>query len=139
MATTNLALVGVASGAASLVNYTLRSCSENSAQYVGLNSDDSLAAPRLIDVKLAIKSPGMAGNDRVEISFKHVVLDTENLPHTGSATVTLSIPRVTQWTEEKSKSLMKQLADYFAGASATVSGQTDTSTFPGKWAEALIP
>jgi hypothetical protein len=34
---------------------------------------------------------------------------------------------------------MKQLADYFGGVSATVSGQTDTSGFPQKWAEALIP
>lgn len=139
MALASLALVGAASGAASLINYSLRGNGENYVQYVGLNSDDSLAAPRIIDVKLNIKSPGVQGNDRVEISFKHVVLDSDNLPHTGSATVTLSIPRVAQWTTDHSVSLMKQLADYFGGVSATVSGQTDTSGFPQKWAEALIP
>jgi hypothetical protein len=139
MATTNLALVGVANNTATLVNYTLRSCNDKAVQYVGQNSDDSLAAPRLLDVKLAIKSPGIVGNDRVEISFKHVVLDADNLPHTGSATLTISMPRVSQWTTEYTVSLLKQIADYASGVAATVSGQTDTSSYPGKWAEALIP
>lgn len=139
MATQNLALVGVANGTAALVAYTHRACNGNDVQYVGVNADDSLAAPRIIDVKLDVKAPGVIGNDRVTVSIKHTVLDADNLPHTGSITATLSMPRVAQWTVEHTKSILKQLADYFAGASATVSGQTDTSGFPAKWAEALIP
>jgi hypothetical protein len=139
MATTSLALVGVASNTATLITYTHRACDGANVQYVGTNSTDTLAAPRLIDVKLDIKNPGIAGNDRVEVSLKHTVLDADNLPHTGSVTVKLSIPRVAQWTKEFTVSLLKQAADYLAGASATVSGQTDTSGFPAKWAQGLIP
>lgn len=139
MASSTLALVGVASSAASLVNYTKRANDGMDIQYVGTNASDSLAAPRLIDVKLDVKAPGVAGNDRVEVSIKHTVLDSDNLPHTGSVTVKLSMPRVAQWTQEFTVSLLKQAADYLGGASATVSGQTNTSGFPALWAQALIP
>lgn len=139
MASSTLALVGVASSAASLVNYTKRANDGMDIQYVGTNASDSLAAPRLIDVKLDVKAPGVAGNDRVEVSIKHTVLDSDNLPHTGSVTVKLSMPRVAQWTQEFTVSLLKQAADYLGGASATVSGQTNTSGFPAMWAQALIP
>lgn len=139
MASSSLALVGVASGAASLVAYTKRACGGMDIQYVGTNTGDSLAAPRLIDVKLDVKNPGAIGNDRVEVSIKHTVLDADNLPHTGSVTVKLSMPRVAQWTQEFTVSLLKQAADYLGGASATVSGQTDTSGFPASWAKALVP
>jgi hypothetical protein len=139
MAASSLALVGVASSSAALVNYTKRANDGMDIQYVGTNASDTLAAPRLIDVKLDVKAPGVAGNDRVEVSIKHTVLDTDNLPHTGSVTVKLSMPRVAQWTNEFTVSLLKQAADYLGGASATVTGQTDTSGFPTKWAQALIP
>lgn len=139
MATQNLALVGVVSNTATLVTYTHRACDGNNVQYVGTNASDSLAAPRIIDVKLDVKAPGVTGNDRASVSIKRTVLDTDNLPHTGSVTVSLSIPRVSQWTKEETVSLLKQAADYLAGVSATVSGQTDTSGFPAKWAEMLIP
>lgn len=139
MATQNLALAGVASNTATVITYTHRACDGNSVQYVGTNATDSLAAPRIIDVKLDVKAPGISGNDRVAVSIKQTVLDTDNLPHTGSVTLTLSMPRVAQWTKEHSISLLKQMADYLGGVHATVSGQTDTSGFPAKWAEALIP
>lgn len=139
MATQSLALVGVASDAAALVHYTKRACDGTDVQYVGTNASDTLAAPRIIDVKLDVKAPGLTGNDRVEVSIKHTVLDAENLAHTGSVTVKVSMPRVAQWTREYTVSLLKQAADYLGGASATVSGQTDTSGFPGNWAECLIP
>lgn len=139
MATQNLALVGVASNTAALVTYVHRACDGTNVQYVGTNSDDSLAAPRLIDVKLDVKAPGLSGNDRVSVSIKRTVLDTDNLPHTGSVTVGISMPRVAQWTVENTVSLLKQAADYLGGASATVAGQTDTTGFPKKWAEMLIP
>jgi len=139
MATSPLALVGVVSSTAALITYTKRACDGMDLQYVGTNTGDSLAAPRLIDVKLDIKQPGVSGNDRVEVSIKHTVLDADNLPHTGSVTVKTSIPRVAQWTQEMTVSLLKQAADYLGGASATVSGQTDTSGFPAKWAQGLIP
>lgn len=139
MAASSLALVGVASSSAALVNYTKRANDGMDIQYVGTNASDTLAAPRLIDVKLDVKAPGVAGNDRIEVSIKHTVLDADNLPHTGSVTVKLSMPRVSQWTNEFTVSLLKQAADYLGGASATVSGQTDTSGFPAKWAQALIP
>jgi hypothetical protein len=139
MAASSLALVGVVSSTASLINYTKRANDGMDIQYVGTNTGDSLAAPRIIDVKLDVKAPGIAGNDRVEVSIKHTVLDADNLPHTGSVTVKLSMPRVSNWTNELTVSLLKQAADYLGGASATVSGQTDTSGFPQKWAQALIP
>lgn len=139
MAASSLALVGVVSSTASLINYTKRANDGMDIQYVGTNANDTLAAPRLIDVKLDVKAPGVTGNDRVEVSIKHTVLDTDNLPHTGSVTVKLSMPRVAQWTNELTVSLLKQAADYLGGASATVTGQTDTSGFPAKWAQALIP
>lgn len=139
MATSPLALVGVASGSAALVTYTKRACDGADIEYVGTNAGDSLAAPRIIDVKLDVKAPGVTGNDRVEVSIKHTVLDADNLPHTGSVTVKLSMPRVAQWTDEMTISLLKQAADYLGGASATVSGQTNTSGFPALWAQALIP
>lgn len=139
MAASSLALVGVVSSTASLINYTKRANDGMDIQYVGTNAGDSLAAPRIIDVKLDVKAPGVAGNDRVEVSIKHSVLDADNLPHTGSVTVKLSMPRVSNWTNELTVSLLKQAADYLGGASATVSGQTDTSGFPAKWAQALIP
>jgi hypothetical protein len=139
MAASSLALVGVASSAASLVTYTNRYCDGAGVQYVGTNTGDSLAAPRLIDVKLDIKQPGVSGNDRVEVSIKHTVLDADNLPYTGSVSAKISMPRVSNWTSELTVSLLKQLADYLGGASATVSGQTDTTGFPAKWAQGLIP
>lgn len=139
MAASSLALVGVVSSTASLINYTKRANDGMDIQYVGTNTGDSLAAPRIIDVKLDVKAPGVTGNDRVEVSIKHTVLDADNLPHTGSVTVKLSMPRVSNWTNELTVSLLKQAADYLGGASATVSGQTDTSGFPAKWAQALIP
>lgn len=139
MATQNLALVGVASNTAALVTYTHRACDGNNVQYVGTNADDTLAAPRIIDVKLDVKAPGLTGNDRVAVSIKRTVLDADNLPHTGSATIQLSMPRVSQWTKENTVSLLKQMADYLGGVSAVVSGQTDTSGYPAKWAEMLIP
>lgn len=139
MASSSLALVGGTSAVPALVTYTKRACDGMDMQYVGTNTGDSLAAPRIIDVKLDVKSPGLSGNDRVEVSIKHTVLDSDNLPHTGSVTVKLSMPRVSQWTTAHTVSLLKQAADYLGGASATVSGQTDTSGFPALWAEALIP
>lgn len=139
MAASSLALVGVVSSTASLINYTKRANDGMDIQYVGTNAGDTLAAPRIIDVKLDVKAPGVAGNDRIEVSIKHTVLDADNLPHTGSVTVKLSMPRVSNWTNELTVSLLKQAADYLGGASATVSGQTDTSGFPAKWAQALIP
>lgn len=142
MASSSLALVGIRSGSASLVNYKLRAgldASNATVSYVGSNTDDSLAAPRIIDVKMAIKQPGVAGNDRVEVSLKHTVLDANNIPFTGSVSVKISIPRATEFTAEMTQSLLKQMADYLGGASATVTGQTDTSGFPAAWAEAIVP
>lgn len=139
MATQSLSLAGRVSNADALVTYTKRACDGTDIQYVGTNASDTLAAPRIIDVKLDVKAPGLTGNDRVEVSMKHTVLDADNLAHTGSVTVKISMPRVSQWTKELTVSLLKQAADYLGGASATVTGKTDTSGFPAKWAEALIP
>lgn len=139
MATQNLALVGVANSTAALVKYTQRASNGSNIQYVGVNASDSLAAPRIMEVKLDVKAPGISGNDRVAVSAKQTVLDSDNLPHTGSVTVSISVPRVAEWSAGKTISLLKQAADYLGGASATVVGQTDTSGFPSKWAEMLIP
>lgn len=139
MATQNLALVGVANNTAALVSYTQRACNGSNVQYVGVNASDTLAAPRIMEIKLDVKAPGISGNDRVAVSIKQTVLDPDNLPYTGSVTVSISVPRVAGWSAEKTTSLLKQAADYLGGASATVAGQTDTKGFPAKWAEMLIP
>lgn len=140
MALTTLALTGVDSSSTPvLVAYTQRSTGSNSVEYVGTNANDTLSAPRLIDVTLNIKTPGAAGNDRASVSFKDVVLDENDVAATGSVTITLSIPRSAAFTADRAKSLLKQAADYLGGAHATVSGQTDTSGFPAKWAAMLIP
>lgn len=140
MAQSTLALVGVNSSlTAALVNYSTRSLGDRSAEYVGTDLDVSLAAPRIITVKLDIKDPGISGNDRINVSLKQSVLDSNNLASTGSVSVALSIPRVSGWTQAHTVSLLKQAACYLGGAAATVSGQTDTSGFPAKWAEGLIP
>lgn len=139
MAASTLALTGVASSTATVVSYTQRSCKTDGVQYVGVNTSDSLAAPRIIDVKLAVKAPGLSGNDRAEVSLKHTALDADGVPATGSVTVKISVPRISTWNEEMTVSLLKQAADYLGGVHATVSGQTDTSGFPAKWAKMLIP
>jgi hypothetical protein len=141
MATQNLALVGVDSTlTASLITYTERDGYVNSGiEYVGTNSDDTLSAPRLINVKTDMKAPGVIGNDRLNVSIKQVVLDSDNVPWTGSVSATVSIPRTANWTVAHTVSLLKQTADYLAGEAATVSGQTDTSGFPAKWAKLITP
>lgn len=140
MATQNLALVGMANGLSAIVSYTIRSCKDNAVQYVGTNADDTLSAPRLLDVKLDIKAPGVVGNDRANVSFKRVVLDENNIPSTGSVTVGISVPRVPEWTVEQTVSMLKQASDYLGGlANGVIEGQTNTSTFPTSWAQMLIP
>lgn len=140
MSQSTLALVGVDSAStASLFRYSLRSAGENSVEYVGTNSSDTLAAPRILTVDLTLKNPGVAGNDRVAISAKQTVLDAANLPYTGSATLSISIPHATQWTAAMTVSLLKQLADYCGGVAAVVTGQTDTSAFPAELAAGIIP
>ena len=140
MSQSTLALTGVDStSTASLIQYSLRSAGENSVEYVGTNSTDTLAAPRILQVGLTLKNPGVTGNDRVAISAKQTVLDSLNAPYTGSATLSISIPHATQWTQAMTVSLLKQLADYCGGVAAVVTGQTDTSTFPAKLAAGIIP
>lgn len=140
MAASTLALVGVNSSlTATLITYEKRSCDGSAIQYVGTNDDDTLAAPRLIDVKLDVKNPGMAGNDRVNVSIKQALLDDLGVAHILSFSGQLSIPRIATVTQDKIISLLKQHADYMGGVSATVSGQTDTSGFPADWAKLLIP
>lgn len=141
MASTSLALVGVDStSTATLVNYVLRSQNGNNLSYAGSNNTSTLAAPELIDVKFDIKSPGVVGNDRIHANVRKVVLDeTSNLPSTGSVTIQVSIPRNPAWKPYMTVSLLKQTADYLAGASATVNGKTDTSGFPADWAGLLFP
>lgn len=140
MSQSTLALVGVDStSTASLYHYSLRSAGENSVEYVGTNSSDTLAAPRILTVDLTLKNPGVTGNDRVAISAKQTVLDVANLPYTGSATLSISIPHATQWTAAMTVSLLKQMADYCGGVAAVVTGQTDTSAFPAQLAAGIIP
>lgn len=140
MAQTTLKLPNAYGSSATGVDYVKRACSDVSIQYVGNNTGDSLAAPRLIDVKLDIKNPGVNGNDRVYISAKQVVLDSDNLPHTGSVSVTVSIPRVSQWTAAHTTALLTQVASYIGGfVNASVSGATDTTGFPAKIAAGIVP
>lgn len=140
MALSSLALVGADSTSApKLVNYALRSQNGNNIDYVGTDSSSTLAAPELISVKFDIKQPGTRGNDRIHGTIRKVVLDSENLPHTGSVTVQVSIPRDPSWSPADTVSLLKQAAGYFTGCSVTVEGMTDTSGFPAEWAKVLFP
>lgn len=139
MATVNLALPGVANNTATLINYTLRSCNDNSVHYVGTNATDTLAAPRLIDVKLSPKAPGVVGNDRVNVSFKQVKLDENNVPGTSSVSTTVSISRNPSFVAEDIVSLLRQSAAYMNGVATALEGQTDVSGFAALWAKLLIP
>lgn len=140
MAQSTLTLPNGNGSSATGISYEVRGASDMTVQYVGNNTGDSLAAPRIFDVKLDIKSPGVTGNDRVYISAKQVVLDSDNLPHTGSVSVTVSIPRVQQWTAALTTSLLAQVASYIGGyTNSNVSGATVTTSFPADIAAGLIP
>lgn len=140
MAQSTLTLPNGNGSTATGVSYEVRGASDMTVQYVGNNAGDSLAAPRIFDVKLDIKAPGVTGNDRVYISAKQVVLDSDNLPHTGSVSVTVSIPRVQQWTAAHTTSLLAQVASYIGGfVNNNVSGSTPTTGFPADIAAGLIP
>lgn len=143
MATSTLALVGIRSGADSLVNYVLRAgvdSSNSTLQYVGNNTDDSLSEPRLIDIKLALKPIGNAGNNRVNISFKQVKLEDDGTPSILSGTTAIALPQSNKFSTEDVASLLAQMAHYIAGiAKSAVSGKTDTSGYPASWAKAIVP
>lgn len=140
MAASTLALVGVDStSTASLVSYDMRSSNSSAIQYVGIGNGSTLAEPRLIDVKLDIKGIGATGNDRANISIKHVVQDKDANTFVGSVSATLSLPRTPEWTPAMTVSLLKQLADYLGGESENVVGKTTTSGFPVRWAQLIVP
>jgi hypothetical protein len=140
MAQSTLSLPNATGAAATGITYEIRDASERKVQYVGNNTGDSLAAPRIIDVQLDIKAPGVIGNDRVYVSAKQVVLDSDNLPHTGSVSVTVSMPRVQQWTAAHTTSLLAQISSYIGGyVNSSATGTTNTAGFPDKIASGLVP
>jgi hypothetical protein len=140
MAQSTLKLPNAYGSSAAGITYIIRDSQDRKVQYVGNNTGDSLAAPRIFDVQLDIKAPGVTGNDRVYVSAKQVVLDSDNLPHTGSVSVTVSIPRVQQWTAAHTTSLLSQIASYIGGfVNSNVTGSTDTTGNPDKIASGIVP
>lgn len=134
MATTPLVLLDTA---ATAVTYVTRSTNGNSMQYV--NSSSSLSVPNTIDIKLEPKGAGVTGNDRFNISIKQSVLDGDNTPFTGSVSLTVSIPKCTQWTEAMTKALIYQMAGYLGRQAAGTAGSIATATFPDSMSKLLIP
>lgn len=140
MAQSTLKLPNAYGSSATGITYEIRDAQDRKVQYVGNNTGDSLAAPRIFDVQLDIKAPGVVGNDRVYVSAKQVVLDSDNLPHTGSVSVTVSMPRVQQWTAAHTTSLLTQVASYIGGfVNSNVASSTDTTGYPAKIASGIVP
>lgn len=134
MATTPLVLLDTA---ATAVTYVTRSTNGNSMQYV--NSGSSLSTPNTIDVKLEPKGAGVTGNDRFNISIKQSVLDGDNTPFTGSVSLTVSIPKCTQWTEAMTQALIYQMAGYLGRQASGTAGSISTAGFPVSMSKLLIP
>lgn len=134
MATTPLVLLDTASTA---VTYVTRSTNGNSMQYI--NQAATLSVPNTIDIKLEPKGAGVTGNDRFNISIKQSVLDSDNTPFTGSVSLTVSIPKCSQWTEAMTKALIRQMMGYLGGQASVVAGCTVTTAFPDNVSKLLMP
>lgn len=134
MATTPLVLLDTASTA---VTYVTRSTNGNSMQYI--NQAASLSIPNTIDIKLEPKGAGVTGNDRFNISIKQSVLDSDNTPFTGSVSLTVSIPKCSQWTEVMTKALIRQMMGYLGGQTSVVAGCAVTTAFPDSMSKLLMP
>lgn len=79
------------------VVYTLQGNSTTEASYIDTTS--SLSAPRKAIVSHQLKPTGSQGSDRHQVLFQSVVLDANNVPHTISVNMMLTVPRATVATD----------------------------------------
>lgn len=92
------------------VVYSLQGTASDSAQYIDASS--SLASPRTVKVSHSIKPVGSAGSDRHTVTAQSVVLDTNNVAHIMSASLTWTIPRASTATDTLSKDCLVALTNY---------------------------
>lgn len=107
------------------VVYTLRSASGNAAEYVDATSSPS--APRLAKVSHSLKPIGSRGSDRHTILLQNVILDSDNVPHIVSASVTITVPRAAVVTDVIVKDVIAATTGYLAlpgVVDATIDGIT---------------
>lgn len=94
------------------VTYSLQGTSQSEASYIDATS--SLSAPRIVKVSHSLKAIGAQGSDRHTAIAQAVVLDTNNVPHTISASLTWTIPRASVATDTLSKDVLAALVNYLA-------------------------
>lgn len=139
-----MALVLYAAGSAANHSYDVRSTGQTRVEMVETTTG-SLANPMTVVQTLTLKGPGLTGNDRYNVSIRRNVTDSAtSMPHTGSISTQLSIPRTNAWSVNYTLDMMSEMASFLGackayGASGTVvSGCTDTSGFPNKIAAGLF-
>lgn len=137
MSLTTIVLPYAASNSAA--SFIQRSSKLNGASYV--IADGNLSSPSTLEVQMTLKGPGVVGNDRFQASIKKTVLNDLNVPSVGSATITLSVPRIAEWTQDFTKDLMSAAASYLGASAAysAISGITTTTSFPGSISSMILP
>lgn len=94
------------------VVYSLQGTSQDAASYIDASS--SLASPRTVKVSHNVKPIGSSGSDRHTVIAQSVALDTNNVAHVMSASLTWTIPRASVATDTLSKDVLAALVNYLA-------------------------
>lgn len=100
--------------AAAAKTFTLQSQDLKSAGYIDMSS--TLMEPVLGVISHDIKPTGSSGSDRHSVSFKIVKLDSNNVAHTISASMTLTVPRATVITDTMVQDVRAFLVNYLTNA-----------------------
>lgn len=83
------------------------------------NAAVPLGLPQGLTFTIKLGTPGSKSNDRIDIKLHlSVENDTTGLVSTGTAKISLSLPRDSAWTEQMSQDIMIQLQDLFSDANA---------------------
>lgn len=94
------------------VVYYLQSNQGASATYMDTTS--GLVNPRIVKITNVNKPAGQIGSDRHTVLAQSVVLDSSNLPHTVSASLTWTIPRTSAVSETVMKDCLAACLNYLA-------------------------
>jgi hypothetical protein len=139
-----MSLVLYAAGNTANRTYDVRSRGSDRIELVETTTG-TLANPEVIVQTINLKAPGSAGNDRCNVSIrKNKTNSSTNMPMTGSITIQVSIPKDPTWDDNDTKDLLSQGASIIGAAGAygtsgaPVSGCTDTSGYPTKFAKMLF-
>jgi hypothetical protein len=99
------------------VVYTLVGQTADGAVY--RNAAAPLGLPQGLTFSIKLGVPGSKSNDRIDVKLHLSVENSETgLVSTGTAKISLSLPRDSAWTEQMSQDIMIQLQDLFSDANA---------------------